>query len=113
MSSVVHKTVPIQVWADVDEGIVEMVKHLNTMEGVRTEASCRGTIGEGGPEPYEPQVLVTWNDDAARQRIAESYDLTDEGDRWGYARPRTDPRNDPVFGAMWPQTPDPQTGEKE
>ncbi len=103
MSTVVHKTVPIQVWADIDVGIVEMVKHLNTLEGVRTEASCQGTIGEGGAEPYGPQVLVTWSDDAARQRIAEHYHLTAEGTRWGYARPLLrldDPRKDPVFGKI-------------
>ena len=46
------KTVPVQVWGDVNEGIAETVKYLNTIPGVRTYASCQGIIGEGGAEPY-------------------------------------------------------------
>jgi len=43
-----HKTIPIQVWVDVDEGIADMVLYLNTIPGVRTHACCQGTLGEGG-----------------------------------------------------------------
>jgi hypothetical protein len=57
--SLTHKTRPVQVWADVDLGIADMVVYLNTIPGVRTEASCQGT-GEGGPAPYRAQVLTIW-----------------------------------------------------
>lgn len=35
-----HETVAIQVWADIDVGIVDLVRALNTWPGVRTHASC-------------------------------------------------------------------------
>lgn len=70
----IHKTVPVQVWVDVDEGIAEVVRHLNTIEGIRTYSSCQGTTGDAaylaeGRRPYEPYVLVSWEDDAARDRL--------------------------------------------
>jgi hypothetical protein len=37
--SLTHKTRPVQVWADVDLGIADMVVYLNTIPGVRTEAT--------------------------------------------------------------------------
>jgi hypothetical protein len=45
---------------DVDLGIADMVEYLNTIPGVRTIASCQGTIGEDGPNPYRAQVLCDW-----------------------------------------------------
>jgi hypothetical protein len=53
-----HKTVPVLVWADVDEGIADVVRYLNTIPGVRTYVSCQGLLGTGGPEPYGPQVMI-------------------------------------------------------
>lgn len=82
-----HKTIPIQIWVDVDVGIVEMVRYLNTIPGVRTHASCQGTIGEGGPSPYRPQVMVTWTDEVFA-RLQREFDVTIEGDHWGYLHPR-------------------------
>jgi hypothetical protein len=60
MSSVNHQTVPVLVWADIDIGIAEHVRWLNSLPGVRTFTSCQGTIGEGGPHPYEPYVVAWW-----------------------------------------------------
>ena len=59
MGNVIHQTVPVLVWADVDVGIADMVRMLNTIPGVRTHANCQGTIGEGGPAPYGPEVSVS------------------------------------------------------
>lgn len=53
-----HKTIPVLCVVDVDEGIASAVKFLNSILGVRTFASCQGTIGEGGASPYPAQVLV-------------------------------------------------------
>jgi tRNA(Phe) wybutosine-synthesizing methylase Tyw3 len=83
MGNVIHKTVPIQVWVDVDEGIVEFVRKLNTIEGVRTHHSCQGTIGEGGAEPYPAYVAVSWADDEARDELKRTGDLVIEGNNFG------------------------------
>jgi hypothetical protein len=89
MSSVVHKQISIQVWVDVDEGIADFVKLLNTIEGVRTHASCQGTIGEGGPHPYRPQVMCSWTPEAFA-RLSKDFDVTvnASGVGWGYVHPR-------------------------
>lgn len=82
----IHKTVPVLVWADVDEGIADFVRYLNTLPGIRTLASCQGTIGEGGHEPYRPQVMVTWEDDDAFAQLA-SFPFTPLGENFGYVHP--------------------------
>lgn len=88
MGSVIHETVPVQVWIDVDMGIADVVRCLTEMPGIRCHSSCQGTIGEGGPEPYAAYVLVTWDDDEAYARLVAGYDVSIEGDHWGYAHPR-------------------------
>jgi hypothetical protein len=87
-----HSTIPMLVWADIDEGIADMVRHLNTIPGVRTWASCQGTIGEGGPHPYRAQVAVSWPDDATFERLRSEFDVSDIGDQWCYVHPRIDRR---------------------
>jgi hypothetical protein len=83
-----HETRPIQVWVDADLGIADMVAYLNTISGVRTEASCQGTIGEGGPHPYRAQVLCTWTPEAL-VRLQAEFDVVPEGNgNWGYVHPR-------------------------
>lgn len=82
-----HKTVPVLVWADVDEGVADMVRYLNTISGVRTDASCQGTIGEGGEQPYRAQVMAHWTPEAEANILAE-FDATVLGDGWGYLHPR-------------------------
>ena len=82
-----HKQVAVQVWADVDEGIADMVRYLNTIPGVRTLASCQGTLGEGGPEPYRPQVMATWPA-VAFERLQSEFDMTVLGENWGYLHPK-------------------------
>ncbi len=85
-----HKTVPVQVWADVDEGIADTVCYLNTIPGVRTQASCQGTIGEGGANPYRAQVMVTWADAETFARLEREFDLSEvsHAGNWGYVHPR-------------------------
>jgi hypothetical protein len=87
MGSVIHETRPVQVWVDADLGIAEMVEVLNSIPGVRTHASCQGTIGEGGPEQYGPYVEVSWDGPGARASIEARYSLEPQGEAWGYARP--------------------------
>jgi hypothetical protein len=82
-----HQTVAIQVWADVDGGIADTVAYLNTIEGVRTHASCEGTIGEGGPEPYRAYVMASWPPEVA-DRLKAEFDVTEEGENWGRLEPR-------------------------
>ena len=88
--SLPHETVPIQVWVDVDKGICDLVLYLNTIPGVRTLASCQGTLGEGGPKPYRAQVMCTWPDEVD-SRIRAEFDVTELGceGRWGYLHPRS------------------------
>lgn len=85
--SLPHETRPVQVWVDVDLGIVDLVIYLNTIPGVRTIASCQGTIGEGGPHPYRAQVMCDWTD-AAGERLRKEFDITPLGLNWGYVHPR-------------------------
>ena len=82
-----HETRPVRVWADVDLGIADTVEYLNTIEGVRTHASCQGTIGEGGPQPYRAQVMCSWSD-VAFERLKGEFDITELGDHFGYVHPR-------------------------
>lgn len=81
-----HKTVPIMVWVDVDEGVADVVTYLNTIPGVRTLASCQGTIGEGGAKPYPMQVMASWSDEAAA-RLLREFEVVPEGENWGYLHP--------------------------
>src|ERR1035438_560328 len=82
-----HKTRAVQVWADIDEGIADMVVYLNTIDGVRTIASCQGTIGEGGPNPYRPQGMAAWAVEAF-ERLRRYFGVTLLGDGWGYLHPK-------------------------
>lgn len=91
--SLPHKTRPIQVWVDADLGIADMVEYLNTIPGVRTLASCQGTIGEGGPNPFRAQVMAEWTDEAFARLRAEfdiSYEAESNG-KWGYLHPKQGP----------------------
>jgi hypothetical protein len=80
-----HETVPMQVWADIDVGVADMVRDLNQLPGVRTHASCQGTIGEGGAEPYPAYVEVSWDDHFALRLILQVFDLKIKGENWGHA----------------------------
>jgi hypothetical protein len=79
MGNVVHKTQPLQIWVDVDEGIAGAVAFLNTLPGVRTFGSCQGTIGEGGAEPYRPHVLAYFPRDT-KAKIEEYFEIGDGGE---------------------------------
>ena len=82
-----HEQVTVSVLVDVDKGIADMVTYLNTIPGVRTLTSCQGTIGEGGPQPYQAQVMATWPAEAFERLMAE-FDVTPLGENWGYLHPR-------------------------
>ncbi len=87
--SLPHATVPLPVWVDIDVGIVDLVRYLNTIPGVRTHTSCQGTIGEGGSHPYRPYVSVTWTDDAFA-RLCVEFDVSDVGNHWCNVHPPGD-----------------------
>lgn len=84
-----HVTVPVRVIIDVDKGIAKFVRYLQTLPGVRTHASCEGTLGEGGPHPYHANVMVTWDNQKALQFLRERFDMTFlAGSRtWAYVHP--------------------------
>jgi hypothetical protein len=86
-----HQQRPIQVWVDVDEGIADVVLYLNAIDGVRTHASCQGTLGEGGAHPYRPQVMVSWSSQEAFERLRGEFDMTEINAGWCYVHPRTAP----------------------
>jgi hypothetical protein len=83
-----------------------MVRYLNTLPDVRTHASCQGTIGEGGPEPYRAQVMATWPKEL-EERIRSEFDVTSLGDGWGYLHPiqelETSRAEQPRFVSMTPK----------
>ncbi len=87
MSSVNHQTVPVAVWVDIDIGIAEHVRWLNSLPGVRTFTSCQGTIGEGGPEPYEPYIQAWWPPELG-DVIRGRFHLISEGNGWRNIRPK-------------------------
>lgn len=88
MSRDVHPMVPVKVWADIDEGIVGMVKRLNEIPGVRTYGSCQGTIDEGGAEPYGPFVQISCIDSVTWKAVSQEFDVVWLGDWHGSAHPR-------------------------
>lgn len=83
-----HKTVPAQVWVDVDEGIADAVRHLNTIAGVRTFASCQGSID--GAAPYQPYVMAHWPTER-KEEIEKHFTIGDVYDTWGYLHPKDTP----------------------
>ena len=80
MGSVNHQTRPMKVWIDADLGIAAMVEELNLIPGVRTHASCQGSIGEGGPTQYGPYVEVSWPDEATLDILRAKYNVEPEGE---------------------------------
>ena len=84
--SLPHPTRRIQVWADIDEGIADFVTWLNTIPGVTTHASCQGTIGEGGPNPYRGYAMAHWTDEAF-SALQGKVEFQIEGTNWGYIYP--------------------------
>lgn len=92
MGNVIHQTVPVQVWVNVDIGIADIVRELQEIPGVRTWSSCQGTIGEGGLEPYRAYVRLFWPDAATLALLQSRYDVEVESEKnqWGKVRPRSD-----------------------
>jgi len=82
-----HKTVPVYVVVDVDKGIAEHVRWLNSLPGVRTFASCQGTIGEDGPHPYRAQIMASWPG-CHERAILRRFEVGDAGNGWAYLHPR-------------------------
>jgi len=91
----IHATEPVLVWVDIDKEIVPVVKYLNSIPGVRTHASCQGTIGEGGPNPYRAQVMTSWPSQEVFEHFCALFDVESgcqESDtlanNWGYVKPK-------------------------
>lgn len=95
MGNVIHESVPVPVWVDIDAGIAGDVRWLNSLHGVRTFASCQGTIGEGGPEPYPAQIMAWWppEHDTA---IKERFEVGERGNGWSYLHPKPAPPAQPT-----------------
>ena len=85
--AVIHKTVPVQVWADVDEGLAALVATLNGIKGVRTHNCCQGSIDEGGVHPYPAYVSVSWYTEKAKNAIERFGTLCAEGTNHGTLYP--------------------------
>ena len=85
----VHKTEPVLVWADIDVLMIPVIKHLNSIPGVRTWACCQGTLQDEhqGPHPYGPYVMANWPEEKLLE-ILSTYDVKIEGNNWGYIYPR-------------------------
>src|ERR1019366_9690661 len=71
----VHKKVPLKIWADIDEGIVDFVRKLNTIPGVRILDSDQGDPLQGGVR--YAWVNVSWPDEDIRDAflIPEEFEL--------------------------------------
>lgn len=91
MGTVIHETTTVLAKVSVDVGIVSLVEELQAFPGVFTDASCQGTIGEGGPVPYPAFVSVHWADDAALILLQGYHTVDVVGDHWGYVRPAGSP----------------------
>lgn len=82
-----HKTKPLKVWIDIDLGIYESVKLLNTIEGIRTFSSCQGTIGEGGSHPHKPYIMI-YCPKSKLKVVKKSFDISKKMNGWIYVHPK-------------------------
>lgn len=87
-----HFQTPVQVWADIDVGISDVVAYLNTIPGVRTHSSCQGSIGEGGAAPYGPYVKASWPEEAL-PRLQKEFNVEIEGAGHGTVRAKSPAAN--------------------
>jgi hypothetical protein len=85
-----HATVPVQVWSDIDVGIADDVRWLNTLPGVRTFASCQGTIGEMRMYPYRAQIMAYWPNEM-EEKIQQRFEIGWRGNGWAYLHPKETP----------------------
>lgn len=69
-----------------DEGISDFVLMLNEIPGIRTLASCQGTLDEGGAAPYEAHVMISWDTDEALSKLS-NFKVFKLGDNYGYVYP--------------------------
>lgn len=76
-----HKTVPVMVRVDIDEGIAGLVRRLNEIEDVRTYASCQGT------DRYAPYVMVGWTTLGGLRRLKDEFNFRQENEAFGYVSP--------------------------
>jgi hypothetical protein len=79
-----HETRQVMVKVEVDVGIASMVEELQKIEGVWTDSSCQGTIGEGGPHPYRAYVMCHWTPQGCAA-LQSKYIVRPQGNGdWGY-----------------------------
>jgi hypothetical protein len=87
MSRKPHETRTVWVKVDADVGIARMVEELNEIRGVRTDTSCQGTLGEGGPHPYRAYVRCHWTPQGLKI-LRRRYIVRSQGNgAWGYVHP--------------------------
>jgi hypothetical protein len=84
----VRQTVPVQVWVDIDIAAAETVRYLNTIPGVRTWAMYQEP--ETGTETARPVIMCAWPNTSILHQLQLLFDITIEGDNWGYARLKID-----------------------
>lgn len=86
-SSTCHRTVAVQVWVEVDEGIADMVRALNAMPGVRTYASCQGY--PDAQFDNKPRVMAWWPEfPNPHAEIEARYEVGERGANWAYLHPK-------------------------
>lgn len=79
-----HNTMPLQVWVDIDVDVADLVARLNTIPGVRTYSSCRGSMDEPEAiEPFPAYVSVSWATQDTLLRLAAEFDMIVEGEGYG------------------------------
>jgi DNA-binding XRE family transcriptional regulator len=80
----IHKTRPVRVWVDVDQGVADVVDTLNRHPDVRTFASCEGTPG------HRPAyIMVGWLTTEAFIWLTDNFVLTEisRDNCWAYLHP--------------------------
>src|ERR1035437_4513459 len=97
----VHKQVPLKIWADIDEGIVDFVRKLNTIPGVRILDSDQGDLLQGGVR--YAWVNVSWPDDNILYRLQGIGNLVTTGQNIGILYPYGQSKNKKPEDKMAPR----------
>ncbi len=85
--SMIHKTVPVWVIVDVDEGVADFVRYLQTIPDVRTFSSCQDVSDrQGRRRSYVGLCAIT---ERAKRRIRAEFDVEEEGEWCWHVYPRT------------------------
>lgn len=86
------RAIPVNVRVEVDRGIAELVRDLQSFDGIWTHASCEGGKGHS----FRPYVMVSWDSEKALDGLLSKYDVTlptGTNRTWGYIYPVTGTRS--------------------